>query len=80
MLLIDNSLKMKRQQLPRRRLSPRKHRSRKQLELLLNKQPKKLQLISHSPSLKLIDNTPWLLKQQPRRLEELLWLLRELLS
>lgn len=79
-LLIDNLLKMKRQQPPKRPHSPSKHRSRKQLEQLLNKLPKKLQLILHSPSLKLIDKEPRLLRQLPRRLKELLWLLRELLS
>lgn len=55
LLLIDNSLKMKRQLLPRRLVSLRKHRSKKLLELLLNRLPKKLQLISLWPSPKLID-------------------------
>jgi hypothetical protein len=80
LLLIDNSLLMKRQLLPRRHVSHRKHRSRKQLELLLNKLPKKLQLISLLLSLKLINREQWLLKQQLRRLKELHWLQRELLN
>lgn len=80
MLLIDNSLKMKRLLLPRRLVSLRKHRSRKQLELLLNRLPKKLQLISLWPSPKLIDKKLFKLKEMLKRLKELHWLLRELLS
>lgn len=45
MLHIDNLLKMKRQLLQRRPASHKKHKRKKQKELLLSRLPKKLQLI-----------------------------------
>lgn len=70
---------MKRQLLQKKPASPKKLKSRKLPELLLNKLHKKLLLIWHLPNPRLINKEPWLLNKKLKRLKELLRLLKELL-